>query len=148
MIGNIRHLPTSAALLVLMPTAGPGVGQESWSLRADRSVGAFGGPVEFGSSSGVVVGPRGVYVGDDMNGRIVILAHRPRARSLEELTKRPWPYRRTSSRSTAWSRTRTGPCCYGAEASAWTRSSGVHDLHGPAGLDRDPLRKIRGRREI
>jgi hypothetical protein len=73
MIGRSRHLPATAGLLALMLTAGPAVGQETWSLRADGSVGAFGGPLEFGSISAVAVGPRGVYVGDDMNGRIVIL---------------------------------------------------------------------------
>jgi hypothetical protein len=43
-----------------MLAAGPAVGQETWSLRAERSVGAFGGSVEFGSISAVAVGPLGM----------------------------------------------------------------------------------------
>jgi hypothetical protein len=48
-------------------------GQDHWAMRHHAAAGEFGSAVEFGSITAVTLGPRGVYVGDGMNSRVVIL---------------------------------------------------------------------------
>lgn len=66
------RLLTLAGLLFGI-SAGEAVAQERWNIQPRRSVGHFGGSIEFGSVTAVTLGPLGIYVGDGMNARVVVL---------------------------------------------------------------------------
>lgn len=60
-------------IAIALATPFPLGAQERWDLREHRSAGRFGEGIEFGNVSVVTLGPLGLYIGDGMNARVMVL---------------------------------------------------------------------------
>lgn len=67
-----RHYLILVAILHMAPPTNVSA-QERWDLGERQTAGHFGGDVEFGAVSAVTLGPLGIYAGDGMNSRVVVL---------------------------------------------------------------------------